>query len=204
MINIFYLQIKRRAKDHLSVVGMKKNKLISGFTLVEVMIVVLIISIATLAGLPALNSTFNHARLSAAAEEVVNALQYAQLSAMNSGRQTQVIIAPNIDQIDVRQYKVSADLFLGGDELVAGNVESGTYELMEYPLKKGSDYQIQFPNENRFRGIDITASDFDQSNPVDFNTLGGPSHGGTATLALANQQIVVTLDALTGKVSVSN
>lgn len=203
MINIFYLQMKRREKDHLSVGGMKKNKLISGFTMAEMMIVVLIMGIITLVVLPALTSSLDHSRLKGAASEVANALQYAQLSAMDSGLQTQVIIAPNIDQIDVRQYKISANLSSGGNQLVAGNVESGTYELMEYPLKKGSDYQIQFPNENRFRGIDITASDFDQLNPVDFNTLGVPSHGGTATIVLGNHRMVVALDGLTGKISVS-
>ena len=183
--------------------AMRKRRFVKGFTMIEVMIVVLILGIVAVAGLPALNATLNHARLSAAAEEVVNALHYAQLSAMTSGRNTRVVIADTIDQIGVRQYTISANLTSGGNQLVAANVESGTYELMEYPLKKGFDYQIQFPNEDRFRGVDITASDFDASNPVDFNTLGSPSHGGTVTLALKGQQMVVTLDALTGKVSVS-
>ena len=182
---------------------MRSKPKISGFTLAEVMIVVVIMGIITLAGLPALTSSLDHSRLKGAASEIANALQYAQLSAMNSGRQTRVVIAANIDQIGVRQYKISANLLSGGNELVAGNVESGTYELMEYPLKKGADYLIQFPNENRFKGVDITASDFDASNPVDFTTLGVPSHGGTVTLALGNLQMLVKLDALTGRVAIS-
>jgi hypothetical protein len=60
-----------------------------------------------------------------------------------------------------------------------------------------------FANEERFKGVDITLSDFDQGDPLDFDTLGRPSHGGAATLTLGGQQMVVTLDALTGKVSVS-
>ena len=195
--------MEQHKKDHLSLGGMKKDKLISGFTLSEVIIVVLIIGIITLAGLPALTSSLDHSRLKGAASEVVNALQYAQLSAMSSGQKTRVVIGNLSNRIGVRQYKNSADLFQGGDELAAGDVESGTYEIMQHPLKKGYDYEIILLNEDRFRGVDITASDFDQSNPVDFDTLGVPSHGGTATLALGNQQIVVTLDSLTGKVSVS-
>ena len=57
--------------------------------------------------------------------------------------------------------------------------------------------------EDRFKGVDITISDFDQSDPVDFDTLGRPSHGGTATLALKGQQMVISLDVLTGKASVN-
>jgi prepilin-type N-terminal cleavage/methylation domain-containing protein len=183
---------------------MRKGWFAKGFTMVEVMIVVLIISIAVLAGLPALNSTLDHARLSAAAEEIVNAFQYAQSVAMTSGRQTRVVIGHLSNRIGVRQFTLTGDLSAGGNELAAGDVESGTYELMDYPLKKGTKYPILFANEDRFRGVDITISDFSQTDPVDFDTLGSPSHGGTATLTLGGQQMVVTLDTLTGKVSVSN
>jgi len=191
------------AIHHPSSFKMDKRRLSKGFTMAEVLIVVLIMGIVTLAGLPLLTNSMDHYRLKGGAQEVVNALRYAQSSVISSGRQTRVIIAPNVDQIGVRQYTISANLTSGGNQLVAGNVESGTYELMEHPLKKGFDYQIQFPNEDRFKGVDITASDFDESNPVNFDTMGHPSHGGTITLALGSQQMVVTLDALTGKASVN-
>jgi len=171
--------------------------------MMEVMIVVLILSILAVAGLPALNATFDHARLSSAAEEAVNALQYAQLTAMTSGRPTRVVIGHLSNRIGVRQYTLSSDLFAGGNTMVAGDVESGTYQLMDYPLKKGTKYPILFDNEDRFRGVDIVSSDFDADHKLDFDTLGSPSHGGTAWLTLGGQQIGVKLDGLTGKVSVS-
>jgi prepilin-type N-terminal cleavage/methylation domain-containing protein len=182
--------------------AMKRERVHEGFTLAEVIIVILITGIVALAGLPALTSSLQHSRLSGAASEAVNALQYAQLTAMTSGRKTRVVIGHLSDRIGVRQYTTTGNLF-SGDQLAAGDVESGTYELMDYPPKKGTKYPILFDNEDRFRGVDITISDFDQSDPVDFDTLGSPSHGGTATLALGDLQMVVTLDALTGKVSVS-
>ena len=171
--------------------------------MIEVIIVVMILSILAVAGVPALNATLDHARLSAAAEEVVNALQYAQLSAMTSGRQTRVLISPIQQSIDVHQYKMTADLFNGGNQLTAGNVESGAYTYMEYPLKKGADYLINLQTEDRFRGVYIFWSDFNLITPLYFYTLGHPSKGGTVTLLLKDQLMVVTLDALTGKVSVS-
>lgn len=176
----------------------------AGFTLAEVVIVTLLLGILAMLGLPTLNSAMVDSRLSAAVEEIVNALQYAQLTTMTSGRETRVVIGAPQDRVAVRHYKTNADLFGGGDELVAGDVESGTYELMQHPLNKGTDYEIILPDENRFRGVDITASDFNVEAPVFFDTLGAPSKGGTATLALGNRQMVVTLDAMTGKVTVSN
>jgi len=169
----------------------------------EVMIVVLIMSIVTLAGLPLLTNSMDHYRLKGAVSEAVNALHYGRSSAMTSGRETKVVIGHLSNRIGVRQYTLSADLFAGGNELVASDVESGTYELMDYPLKKGTKYPVLLDNEERFKGVDITASDFHKDQPVTFDTLGRPSHGGTATLTLKGQQMVISLDALTGKASVN-
>ena len=160
--------------------------------------------ILTILGLPTLNSAIVDYRLTAAVEEIVNALQYAQMTTMTSGRKTRVVIGAPQDRVAVRHYKTNADLFGAGDELVAGDVEGGAYELIQRPLKKGTDYVIIFPDESRFSGVDITASDFNVETPVFFDTLGAPSKGGTVTLALRDRQMVVTLDALTGKVTISN
>ena len=175
----------------------------AGFTLVEVAIVTLLLGIIAMLGLPTLNAAMVDSRITAAAEEIVNALEFAQMTTMTSGRETRVVIGAPLDRIAVRHYQTNADLFGGGDELVAGDVESGTYELMQYPMNKGTDYEITFPNDNRFRGVDITASDFNVEAPVFFDTLGAPSKGGTVTLALGGRQMIVTLDVLTGQVTVS-
>jgi type II secretion system protein H len=180
------------------------RRLPAGFTFVELLIVLLLLAIIAMLAWPSLDSAVGDSRLSGAAEEIVNALQYAQLSAMTSGRETRVVIGAPEERIAVRQYKASADLFGGGDELAAADVENGTYELMPYPPKKGVEYSFKLKDDERFVGVDISASDFNQDNPVHFDALGNPSHGGTATLTLGGRQRVVTLDALTGKVTVSN
>ena len=95
-------------------------------------------------------------------------------------------------------------MFTGGDTLAAADVESGTYELMQYPLKKGTDYRIYLGDEDRFKGVDITASDFEPGSAVTFDALGTPSKGGTVTLTLGSRQMVVTLNELTGKVTVTD
>jgi prepilin-type N-terminal cleavage/methylation domain-containing protein len=175
-----------------------------GFSLVELAIVMVVLSIVAVAAVPMLGSALHEVRLSGAADEVVTALEYAQLSAMTSGRTTRVVIGATQEKIAVEQYETAADLFGGGGSLAEGVVEGGTYEFMQYPLKRGSDYEILLKSEDRFAGVDITASDFDNATPVTFDALGSPSHGGTATLSLGSRQMVVTLDALTGKVTVSD
>jgi type II secretion system protein H len=179
------------------------SKISAGFTLIEIVIVVAIMGIVATISLPAINSTLQGSRLRGAAYEVVTAMEYAQLTAMTSGRETRVVIGHNNERIAVRQYTTTADLFTGGDELAEAAVESGTYGIMPHPTKKGLNYRFDFPDVNRFKDVDITISDFSNTNRVSFDAQGAPSKGGSATLALGGDQIVVTLDALTGKVSVS-
>ena len=174
----------------------------AGFTLLETLIVLLLLAIFVMLSWPQLSSALVEARLSGAAEEIVNALEYAQLTSMTSGRNTKVEINDGSNKIDLKYYKSSADLFTGGDVLPASDIESGSYGFMLHPLKKGRNYQIILTNESRFSGIEIIQSDFKSDTPVYFDSLGAPSHG--VTLALGSRQIVVTLDQLTGKVTMSN
>jgi len=184
--------------------GLNNTRFSAGFTFIETMIVFLLLGIVTMVAWPTLNGAMNDSRLSGAAEEVVTALEFAQMTAMSSGRQTRVVIGAPADRIAVRRYESPADLFGGGDVLVDTDVETGTYEFMGNPMNKGTDYEIIFPNVSRFQGVDITASDFNVGDPVFFDTLGNPSKGGSATLALGSRQVVVNLDSLTGKVTLSD
>jgi Tfp pilus assembly protein FimT len=194
-------QCDKRGKQ-VKFVRLKQLQFIGGFTMAEVMIVVLIMGIVTLVGLPLLSNSMNHYLLKGAAEELVNSLQYARSSAMNSGRKTMVEHNISSNKIRVFQFETQADLVMGGDELAAANVETGSYQLMEHPLKKGENYQVIL--HNQFKGVLMTLTDFAETDPVYFDMLGIPSHGGSTTLALGGQQIVVTLDALTGKASTSD
>ena len=182
--------------------AMRKRWLVKGFTMVEIMIVVLIMGIITVVGVPLLTTSMDHYRLKGAAQEVVNALQYAQAIAMTSGKETLVRITPVLETISVSHYETTADLSGGGNQLAAANVEGGSYTYMEHPLKKGVDYVITLTAEDRFNGVHIIWSDFNQLLPLYFNTVGRPSHGGTVILTLKGEQMVVTVDALTGKIAV--
>ena len=128
-------------------------------------------------GWPALNTTLADFRLSAAAGEIVTALEFAQLTAI-SNRETRVSVDSGTDTILVERFAGSVDLFGGGNVLGENDVEDGSFAPMGNPVNKGMDYTIRFPVENRFKGVDITASDFEVGSAVSFDSLGAPSKRG--------------------------
>jgi prepilin-type N-terminal cleavage/methylation domain-containing protein len=173
-----------------------------GFTFVEMLMVLLLLGIVTMGGWPVLKTALADVRLSGAAEEIVTAIEFAQLSAI-SNRQTRVSVNAGTDTILVERFTGGADLFGGGQEIDETDVEGGSYSTMGNPMNKGAGYHIQMPMSTRFNGVDITASDFPVGNAVSFDSLGTPSKGGTITLTLNTLQKIVALNASTGTVSVS-
>jgi prepilin-type N-terminal cleavage/methylation domain-containing protein len=71
--------MERQAKERLPVHLMKQRRT-SGFTYVELAIVLLLVGIFAMIGYPALNATMRDSRLSGAAQEAVNALEFGQLN----------------------------------------------------------------------------------------------------------------------------
>lgn len=179
-----------------------KSQIPEGFSFLEVLIVLVFLSIVIMVGWPSLNAALGDYRLSAAAQEMVTALEFAQLNA-TSGPQTRVTIDAGAETILVERFTIPADLFGGGDALNENDVEGGAFAPMGNPVHKGTDYNLTLSNQDRYPGVDITAVDFDGKNFVTFDSQGSPSSGGTTTLALGDRLIIVTLDALTGKVTVS-
>jgi len=176
----------------------------AGFTFVEVLIVAAILGIVALLSLPTLTSSLNETRLSATASEIVTALEFAQLTAATTGRQTRVTIDAAADTILAEQLTFSDEILTGGAVLAEATVENASFAPMQYPLKRGTDYNISLANESRFDGVDITVSAFGANNWVIFNTRGSPTSGGEVTLACGGRGIKVALNPLTGKVTQSD
>jgi type II secretory pathway pseudopilin PulG len=175
----------------------------AGITLVEVVIVTLLLGIIAMLGMPTLISALEDARLNGATTETVTALEFAHSKAVNSGREIRVAFDVAADTIDVAQFTYTADLLGGAATLPETDVENVNFVTMYHPLKPGDDYRINLASQPLFGGVNITAVDFGGNNYVTFDALGQPSNGGTTTLGFGSRQMVVTLDALTGKVTVS-
>ena len=174
----------------------------AGFTLFEILIVTFLLGVMAMLGWPTLNSALADSRLSGASSDVITSLEFAQLKAMNSGRQTRVTIDAGAETILVEQFASSADF--SQSEVAEADVEDGVFAPVGNPLNRGVDYNINLSNQALFGGVDVTAVDFGGGNSVTYDTLGAPSSGGTVTLTFGTRQVVVTLDSLTGKVTVSN
>ena len=174
-----------------------------GFTLMEVLIVILILSITAMILLPNINQALERSRLSGAVDEIMIALGFAQMTAMTTGGQTRVTIDAAADTILIEQFKPDGDLLGSETELSEGDVENGSYVTMEYPTNPGTDYYIVFSNEDRFKNVDIGSAQFGAQNYVIFNNLGTPSQGGTIAITSGAGRVLLTLDGLNGKVTMS-
>ncbi len=153
---------------------------------------------------PTVIISLEESRLSGAASDVVTALEFAQLNALSSGRQTQVKIDEGNDRIIVSEFEPHDGIWEENPQISETIVESGSFEIMEHPLNPGSDYNIYLGDQAMFGGVDITVVNFGGGDTVTYDALGAPSDGGTVTLGYGNGQSVVTVDRLSGKVTMSN
>jgi prepilin-type N-terminal cleavage/methylation domain-containing protein len=183
-------------KDRIKSVG-------AGFTLIEMVVVMLILGIIAVNVIPTLSSGIEKSKLSGAASEIAIALEYAQLHAMTTGEETKVTIDDDADSLIVESYRITGDIFSGASTMPESDIDSGSFSAMSHPIKKGKDYSIVFSDEERFEGVDIVSAAFGANSYVTFNPIGIPSDGGTVTLSYGNQQVTVGLASLSGRVTSS-
>jgi len=177
----------------------------AGYTMIEVMTVVLIMAITASVGLPLMNSSIEDSKLSGAGEEVITALEYARLNAMLTGTPTRVTVDTVADTVLVEQFKSTADLLNEATtEIPEGSVEAGAFAPMEHPLRRGVDYSISIAEKNWLGAADITTATFGTGNSVVFEAQGTPSNGGTVHLAFGTRQAVINVDALSGTITLSD
>ncbi len=181
-----------------------KRGLPAGFTLVEVLVIIFILGIVTALAIPTLQSGLAESKLAGASSEITVALEYAQLVAMTSGGQTRVTIDAASDTILVERFEISGDIMGAATEIAENDIESGTFATVAHPASRGKDYDIVFADEARFDGVDIASANFGGGQDVTFDAMGVPSNGGTVTLSLGGNQVSLTVDALSGKVTSSN
>lgn len=172
-----------------------------GFTLMEVLIVILLLGILSTIVLPNLNAGLERSRISGAADEIITALEFAQITAMTSGGNTRVTFDTDADTILIEQFRPDEDLLGSETELGEDDVEGGSFVTMAYPLDPGTDYLINFRDDERFDNVDISTALFGADDHVQFDSLGRPSEGGTLSLVSGNHHILISVDPVNGKVT---
>ena len=160
-----------------------------GFTVVELLIVVVIIAIAALLAVPMITSAAG-IQVRSAANMVAADLEYAKSMAISRGQDFSVVFDEAEDS-----YRIE-------------NRDG----VIEHPVKKGFDYLIDFRRDSRLDKVDIADVDFNSTGQVKFDCLGSPYDGGgnalnssgVITLQAGGTTMKITVEPVTGFISIED
>ena len=184
--------------------AVSKRRANAGFTLIEVLTVVFLLGVFAIVAQPALNSSVDHAKLSAAAGEVATAIKFAQTTAVTTGQSCRVTVDASADTLAVEQLTSAADFSDPTlSEISRGSAESISYRLVGHPINRGKSYSLDFKRTTGFGGVDVVSAVFGSGSSVTFDGLGAPSDGGVVTLERGGRLATVSVDGVSGKVTVS-
>jgi len=173
--------LSKQSKNASAVYKCHRNSQRAGFTLVEILVVVVIISIAAMMAIPLMTSG-GTMQLRSAANMIAADIEYAKSISISRGEPFTV----NFDAAN-ETYKITDQ---------DGN-------LISHPIKKGTDYQVDFQTTENLSQVDISAVDFGGSSEVSFDSLGTPSSGGTIEVVAGESTRTITIEPVTGFVSVN-
>ena len=160
------------------------------FTLLEVLVVLVILVIAGVAALPFISSAGN-VPVQAAADMVAADLAYAKSMATTRGQTYSVMFDTSGETYEIRD-------------------QFGT--VIDHPIKKGFEYEVDFASDSRFAQLDIESADFDGWSIIKFNYLGSPQAGdgddlvssGEITLTCGSESRTISIEPMTGVITTNN
>ena len=159
----------------------------SGFTVVEILIVVVIIAIAAMVAIPMMTSAAGF-QIRSAANMIAADLEYAKTIAITRGQSFSVV------------FDKAAESYRIEDEISA---------VIAHPVKKGFNYIIDFKNDSRLNKVDIENVDFDTTSEIKFDYLGSPYNGagnplnsGVISLRAGQMTATINIEPVTGFISI--
>ena len=164
-----------------------------GFTLAEVLLVVLIIAVAAMIAVPMMGSS-SDMQIRPAANMIAADLEYAKSMAISRQKNYSVVFNPAGSYYEVHDPN----------------------GIIEHPVKKGFDYKsykVDFSSDSRLNNVVIDNADFDSSNTITFDYLGSPYsgsgtsnplNGGTISLRAGNFIMNINVEPATGFISITN
>lgn len=152
-----------------------------GFTLIEILIVIVILAIAAMTAIPMMGSAAS-VQIRSAGNMIAADLEYAKSLAISKGQNFSVV-------------------FDEGEESYRIADQDGN--TISHPVKKGFDYVIDFEDEGLGR-VEIADADFDGASQVQFDYLGSPDNGGTVHLQAGDMSATVSVEPVTGYITVGN
>jgi prepilin-type N-terminal cleavage/methylation domain-containing protein len=154
---------------------------VGGFTLIEIIIVVVILSIAAMAAIPLMSSA-SDIQIRSASNLIASDLEYAKSMAISRGQDYSVVFNESDNSYGI--YK------------------KGEADPIQHPVKKGFPYAMNFSNDSRLGKVDITSTSFTGGEVV-FDCLGSPDDGGTITISASGITATITVEPVTGYISIS-
>ncbi len=151
-----------------------------GFTIVEIIIVVVILSIAALTAIPLMSSA-SSIQIRSAVNLIAADLEYAKSMAISRGQYFYVVFNESTNSYQI---------------------EDQNRNVIQHPVKKGFSYIMNFPSDKRLNKVDITNVTF-PSDTVRFDCLGSPDNGGTITLNTNGTIATISVEPVTGYISIS-
>jgi len=157
------------------------------FTLIEIVVVVMIISIAAMLAVPMFSSASDMQTLSVA-NMLTADLEYAKSLAVSTQNDYSVV------------FDVANDTY----QIQEGGV------VIPHPHKSGG-YIVNLNNDSRISAVSITTADFDSQVAITFDYLGSPYSGITTAAPLNNGQIdlqagsffmTITVEPVTGYITI--
>jgi len=165
--------------------AVKAQNTSSSFTMIEIIIVVVIIAIAAMMAIPMMTSAAGM-QIRSAANMIAADLEYAKSMAISRGQKFSVVFDATAES-----YQIFED-------------QSGTLVPIGHPVKKGFDYVIDFRKDGRLDKVDIADVDFDSTSEIKFDCLGSPDNGGDITLQAGGMTIRITVEPVTGFISIED
>lgn len=175
----------------------------AGVSLIELVVVVTLVGLMAGFGVPVLASTFSQTTLEAAAEEVATALTYAQFTAVSSGRPCRVTLDAGAETVVLEQEATPVSLLGSESQLADTAVETASLDPMMHPMRPFDDYRLDLGVERRFHDTQIVSVIWDTGVYVEYDASGIPSTGGVIVLANGTDQISVTVEAVSGMVTMN-
>ena len=150
----------------------------NGFTMIEILILAVILTIVALTAVPMLSSA-GTIQIRAASNMIAADLEYAKSMAISRGQHYSVVFYQNAERYQIEDP--------GG--------------VIPHPVKKG-DYIVDFQNDSRLSRVDISSVNFGGWPEVAFDSLGSPDNGGTVTLQANGATVTITVEPITGYISI--
>jgi prepilin-type N-terminal cleavage/methylation domain-containing protein len=174
-----------------------KRSKAGGFTMVEIIVVVVILGIAAMMAVPMLSSAADM-QARAAADRIASDLDYAKGLAVTHQTPYTVVFSPSGDSYDIRV--------------------TSTDTLVSNPVRPSENYLVDFSTDSRLNRVDITDADFDSDadNAITFDYLGSPHSGKLAnspltsgdtariTLVAEDFTLYVDVEPITGYVTITS